>query len=144
MQSARLELHLNDPASGYVKEGTNTIVVIYDRDGSGDYTAGEPMAAVNNVLVGWHGATAEIELTDTSPVFTRMAVSGGESDRAVLFGSNNDNFTRDGNTSFGEGESVRMRIYRYSISFAVYSNNMTTADTVVKNMVLSEAGTVPV
>ena len=140
MQSVRLELHLNDPASGYVKEGTNTVVVIYDRDGSGDYTAGEPMAVVNNILVGWDGATAEIELTDTSPVFTRMAVSGGESDRAVLFGSNNDNFTRDGNTSFGEGESVRMRIYRYSISFAVYSNNMATADSVVKNMVLSGAG----
>lgn len=87
LQNNRLELFLGETDRGFVKEGKNTIVAFYDLDGDGKYTPGEPMGTAVGVDVGWRQGKAEIELTDISPIITRMNFETGLSDRAQLFGT---------------------------------------------------------
>ena len=80
-------LWLNNPSSGRVRQGLNTIEAWIDLNLDGVYTPGEPYGVVRNVNVGWH-KTAEtvIELKDTSTVIPRYLLADGSSDRAVVKG----------------------------------------------------------
>ena len=80
-------LWLNNPSSGRVRQGLNTIEAWIDLNPDGVYTPGEPYGVVRNVNVGWH-KTAEtvIELKDTSTVIPRYLLADGSSDRAVVKG----------------------------------------------------------
>ncbi len=80
-------LWFNNPSSGRVRQGLNTIEAWIDLNGDGLYTAGEPYGIVRNVNVGWH-RTAEtvIELKDTSTIIPHYLLTDGSSDRSVVKG----------------------------------------------------------
>ena len=75
------ELYLGAADKGRIKEGRNTVVAWADLDGDGKWTAGEPYGIRRNVDVSWKGTSAEIELTDESPVTARIILPTGDSDR---------------------------------------------------------------
>ncbi|MBP5286057.1 MAG: hypothetical protein ILO34_08140, partial [Kiritimatiellae bacterium] len=105
---------------GHVKEGENVFVAFWDLDANGYYNAGEPYGFTDGVDVGWNGAKAEIELSDTSPIFARVNCSetylGGDdlaaNDKNSLYGSASGNYDIDlivkGVTSGGKYERVRV------------------------------------
>ena len=124
MQDQNLKLYLNTPASGYVREGINTLEVFYDLDSDGEYTPGEPMAVANNVNVGWYGAVADMELTDTSPIFTRLVLSSTDNDREKIWSVNNENERVEGSTGSPNGSRFdRLRIIRREFNL-VWTNNL--------------------
>ncbi len=84
-------IYLSQPDSGFVREGKNTVSVFMDKDGNGQWTAGEPFGAVT-VNVGWWKATAEIELTDTNPSMARFDLS------AALAGSSGSGSSSGGSS----------------------------------------------
>ena len=112
MQSNKLDLFLGEAENGFVKEGKNTIVAFYDLDGNGDYTPGEPYGTAVGVDVGWHQAKAEIELTDTHPVFARIDLTTETTDRKVIFGDAGSDMNIIGGGSISGGRSERIRIVR--------------------------------
>ena len=72
-QGSMSELYLSDADEGYVREGKNTFIAWADKDGSGTWQPGEPYGIVRDVDVSWSGTTADLELTDLSPVTPRIA-----------------------------------------------------------------------
>ncbi len=99
-QSQKLTLYLGTPNTGAVVEGKNNIVAIYDLDGDGAYTAGEPLGYAYDVDVGWSQGEIDMELTDTSPVITRMMVGSSSSDD----GSSSASVTTDRNVLYGDDD----------------------------------------
>ncbi len=77
------QLYLGEATVGHVREGKNMIIAFADLDGDGEYSAGEPYGVVRNVEVSWRGTSAEIELTDVSPVTPRISLVDAESDRGI-------------------------------------------------------------
>jgi hypothetical protein len=74
------------------------------------------MGAVYGVEVGWYGATAEVELTDTTPIFTRIDLTTGATDRDKLYGANGSDMTMEGlPVAYAGNEYVRMRVMRSGI-----------------------------
>lgn len=113
MQERKLTLNLGDTANGYLREGTNMLVVFYDLDNNSEYTPGEPMGVVYGVEVGWYGATAEVELTDTTPIFTRIDLTTGATDRDKLYGTDVSDKVQPGLPAAYQGnEYVRLRVLR--------------------------------
>ena len=111
LSSNMLEINLGEATTGYVKEGKNTIVAFYDLDNSGNYTPGEPMGVAADVDVGWYQAAAEIELTDTTPIITRLRISEDPtSDRKELYGKDDGDTTLliEGELSGGKYQRVRV------------------------------------
>ena len=104
--------YLSDPSAGWLREGDNMVVAFADLDGNGKYTAGEPMGTVMGVDVGWAGAVANIELTDTSPVFTRCAFDADTTDRAALYASQDGDYYGLVIGSNTIGRCVRVRVLR--------------------------------
>lgn len=76
------EFTLSKADSGHVCEGKNTFVAFVDLDGDGTWTKGEPMGVVNNVDVGWSGASLDVEMTENSPICPRPTLAF-ESDTAT-------------------------------------------------------------
>lgn len=70
---------------GYVREGLNKFIAFADTNGDGKYTPGEPFGFVDNVDVGWEGARFTVELTETHPVFARMDLTTGDTDRTYYY-----------------------------------------------------------
>ncbi len=95
---------------GHVKEGRNTFIAFYDKDGDGKYTAGEPYGVAPDVMVGWNGAELQIELTDTSPVSARFSVKSGSSE-----GGGTGNVPGDTASSSGGSTVPNDRTYLYGI-----------------------------
>ena len=79
LQAQPLTVSLHMPDDGRLKEGVNTVVAYCDLDKDGAYTPGEPLGVATGVEIGWRGGYAEIELTDTSPIITRVAIVGAAS-----------------------------------------------------------------
>ena len=102
---------------GYVREGLNKFIAFADNDGDGKYTPGEPFGFVDNVDVGWEGARFVVELTDTHPVFARIDLCTGDSDRAY-------HWTRDigittnvvGNVLGNDVRKERVRVVRTTVN----------------------------
>ncbi len=117
-----------DPAtdkSKHLREGKNTFVCFVDADGDGEYTAGELFGVVRGVDVGWAGASFDVELTETHPIFGRFDLTGG-SDRAYWYGDDSDNIqiiegTQSASTNAvtdlpSGGYKQRVRITRYMVN----------------------------
>lgn len=123
LQSNKLELFLGETSNGFVKEGKNTIVAFYDLDGDGKYTPGEPMGTATNVDVGWRQGKVEMELTDVSPIVSRMNLETGVSDRSQLFGPEEcgDVSNSVGRLMVNEYERVRV-VRSYTITRKVENN----------------------
>ena len=67
------ELYLGEADTGHVKEGKNSIVAWAETVAAdGVWQPGEPYGIVRDVDVSWRGTSAEIELTDMSPVTPRI------------------------------------------------------------------------
>ena len=79
LQENKLEVSLGEATKGYLREGTSKLVAFVDMNKDGYYTIGEPMGTVD-ATVGWYEGNAEIELTDTSAITTRINVFEDESD----------------------------------------------------------------
>ena len=108
----RQTLAYTAPVDGRVKCGDNVFVAFADLDGNGVYSVGEPMGMATDVKVGFSGAETAIELTDVSPIITRMDLSSGETDRHVLYGTEDgDNRNLIPGTLSG-GTHQRVRIIR--------------------------------
>ena len=75
------KLYLGEASSGHVREGLNKIVAWADLNGSGTWDVGEPYGMVRDVDISWKGTSAEIELTDISPVMPRIDLVNDVSDR---------------------------------------------------------------
>ena len=112
MQSNKLDLFLGEASQGYVKEGKNIIMAFYDLDGNGDYTPGEPYGTAVGVDVGWHQTKAEIELTDTTPIFPRIDLTTETTDRKVIYGEESSDFTIENGSGLANGRYERVRIVR--------------------------------
>ena len=66
---------LSVPSEGRLKEGLNTFEVFIDKDGNGEYDAGEPYGFVRDVNVGWDSVPEiVVELRDESPVGERFNI----------------------------------------------------------------------
>ena len=116
---------------GHLREGKNTFVCFVDEDGNGEYTAGELFGVVRGVDVGWSGASFDLELTATHPIFARCDLTGNN-DRSVWYGVDSGNLSTDVNedtagdttgTTGGEGETLsnggkkmHVRVDRYAIN----------------------------
>ena len=72
---------------GHLREGKATFVCFSDENGDGAYTAGEPYGVVRGVDVGWQGVNFTVELTEASPVFARVNLFDGTSDRKTYWGN---------------------------------------------------------
>ncbi len=129
LQSKKFDLFLGVPNKGAVLEGQNRIVAFYDMDGDGEYTPGEPLGFVEDIDVGWKQGAAEIELTDTSPVITRMKLELEESstdtedsetsvssDRYVLYGTEHGDVFAENVGSLSGGDYQRFRLVRTLIN----------------------------
>ncbi|MCR5413182.1 MAG: LamG domain-containing protein [Kiritimatiellae bacterium] len=141
LQANKLNLYLGEANNGYLKEGENRIVAFIDLNGSGAYDPGEPLGYADGVDVGWHEGAVEMELTDTTPIITRAALTtmgGGEeggdntasTDRWNLYG-NEDGDERDlisGELSGGTYQ--RFRVVRTLV------NGMSITDLGVQNTVV--------
>ena len=123
LQNNKLELFLGETNNGFVKEGKNTIVAFYDLDGDGKYTPGEPMGTATNVDVGWRQGKVEMELTDVSPIVSRMNLETGVSDRSQLFGPEEcgDVSNSVGRLMVNDYERVRV-VRSYTITRKVENN----------------------
>ena len=131
MQQNKLTIYLGAANKGAVREGRNRVVAFYDLDDNGTYTPGEPLGFDSNVDVGWYGGSAEMELTDTSPVITRAALlssgggsssseggSGASTDRILMWGNENGDSTNLVIGALSGGKYQRFRVYRTLIGFA--------------------------
>lgn len=114
LQNNKLELFLGETDNGFVKEGKNTIVAFYDLDGDGKYTPGEPMGTAMNVDVGWRQGKVEMELTDISPIISRVNLETGESDRLNLYGGNEYGDVSNSVGRLMVNEYERVRVVRTS------------------------------
>ncbi|MBE6381448.1 MAG: LamG domain-containing protein [Lentisphaerae bacterium] len=83
LQSQKLNLYLGRPDTGALREGSNDFVAFYDLDSDGELTPGEPFGYIRNVAVSWYKPSFELELTDYSPVTTRMNLWEGLADRKL-------------------------------------------------------------
>ena len=132
--SHRVSLYLSNATEGYVKEGKNTIAAFVDLDGNGEYSAGEPYGVATDVEFGYDYGKAEIELTDTCPIFTRLTLTssgedeGGDTgsvmgsiqtDRSVIYGADSGDEYADTKGALSGGSKQRVRVYR---SLLVYDN----------------------
>lgn len=79
-------VYLGAATVGAIKEGKNNLIVIADTNGDGKYTPGEPFGFVRGVDVGWYGAEAEVQLTETTPISIRMNLVTGANDREAVNG----------------------------------------------------------
>lgn len=95
---------------GYLREGKATFLAFIDEDGDGKYTPGEFFGVARGVDVGWFGATLDLELTETHPVFARVDLSSAMNDREQNYGNESGNWTNviAGTTSGGKYERVRV------------------------------------
>lgn len=84
---------LSTADSGHVREGKNTFVAFIDLNGNGSWDDGEPMGVVNNVDVGWSGASLEVEMTETTPVCPRPSLAALSGDSAEASSSSSTNTT---------------------------------------------------
>ncbi len=102
---------------GYVREGLNKFIVFVDNDGDGEYTPGEPFGFVDNVDVGWDGARFTVELTKTHPVFARIDLFSGDSDRAKYNPANSGLTTNDlGIVLDSSMSKERIRVVRTAVN----------------------------
>ena len=123
-------LYLGSADEGYVREGANDIVAFADLDNNGVYTSGEPYGIVQGVGISWKGTSAEIELTDESPVTPRFDVwTAGTAlyslTNVLASGGTTGNATGNSNASGSGAESglsedtpVRVRVVRWKIDDA--------------------------
>ena len=110
------KLYLGKADTGYVREGRNVIVAFADLDNDGEYTLGEPYGCVTGVDVSWRGTSAEIELSETSPVFARVDLTTGETDRRAVWGSG-DGDAHDASSTAASGDNLtRIRIVRTALN----------------------------
>ncbi len=110
------KLYLGQADTGHVREGKNTIIAFADLDGDGAYTAGEPYGCVTGVDVSWKGTSAELMLTDTTPVFARVDPIKGLDDRTVLYGTESGNYTNFVSASQPSGGVYdRIRVVRHMV-----------------------------
>ena len=116
LQNNKMELYLGETATGYVKEGKNTIVAFYDLNGDGAYTPGEPMGVASGVDVGWRQGAAEIELTDTSAIITRGDLLSGATDRGTIWGVDTSDVTHPAPGASNGGVYQRVRLVRALIN----------------------------
>ncbi len=108
------KLFLGKATTGHVREGLNTVIAFADLDGDGAYTAGEPYGCVTGVDVSWKGTSAELTLTDTTPVFTRVDPIKGLDDRTALYGTESGNYTNITTEATPSGGAYdRIRVVRH-------------------------------
>ena len=121
------KLYLGAADAGHVYEGENDIVAFADLDGSGTFTSGEPYGVVKNVGVSWKGVSAEIELTDASPVTPRFDVfAAGTMQVATTNIAEAAESSSSGDEESEITEPVRVRVVRWKIDDApIYSMAVT-------------------
>ncbi|MBR2839552.1 MAG: LamG domain-containing protein [Kiritimatiellae bacterium] len=108
------KIYLGAADTGYVREGANDIVAFADLDASGTYTPGEPYGIVQGVGVSWKGVSAEVELTDSTPITPRFDVWASG---VALY--NTTNAPVSGETdAFSTTEPMRVRVVRWRIDDA--------------------------
>ena len=110
------KLYLGASDVGHVREGANDIIAFADLNNDGKLTSGEPYGIVQNVDVSWKGVSAEIELTDSSPVTPRFDVFAAGTMQVAT-----TNIAEAAESSSGGGEEtevaepVRVRVVRWKI-----------------------------
>lgn len=110
------QLYLGQADVGHVREGKNSFVAWADLNGDGKWDPGEPFGFTKDVNVGWNSATAEIELTETHPVFARVKIATGENDRQYWWGTESGNVTNLVEGVLPGERMVRVRVVRTSIN----------------------------
>ncbi len=110
------KLYLGQATDGHVREGKNTIIAFADLDGDGAYTAGEPYGCVTDVDVSWRGTSADITLTETTPLMNRVDPINGLDDRTAIWGNQSGNYTNFTTAALVSGGTKnRIRVVRYQI-----------------------------
>ena len=112
LHSGRQTLEFTTPGMGYVKSGKNSMIAFIDLDGNGVYTPGEPLGYARGVNVGWYSTSTEIEMTDVSPIITRADLTTGESDRHVLYGTEDGDNRNLYSGALSGGKYERIRVIR--------------------------------
>lgn len=110
-------LYLGQADIGHVYEGKNAFVAWAETENvNGQWDPGEPFGFVKDVDVGWNKATAEIELTNTHPVFARVKIATGENDRQYWWGTESGNITNHVEGVLPSERMVRVRVVRSSVN----------------------------
>ena len=123
-------LYLGAADEGYVREGRNDIVAFADLDSSGTYTPGEPYGIVQGVNVSWSGVSAEIELTDVSPVTPRFDVWASGT---ALYNQTNAPVAGEADVLSAD-KPVRVRVVRWKLDDAINYNMAFPARVVLDKM----------
>lgn len=107
--------YLSDATTGYLREGKNDFVAFIDVDGNGIYEPGKDrdFGVARGVDVGWHSVDVTIQLTETNPIFSRISMTTGLTDRELIFGKEEEGATADEYEL--NGEKVRVRVIRTSV-----------------------------
>ena len=103
-------------SNGHLREGKTTFVCFVDSDNNGEYTAGEPYGFVKGVDVGWQGAKFSVEITPTSPVFARININDGTSDRQYFWGIDS------GDDDYKKVNSNDIQVAQETLSGGVYNH----------------------
>ena len=109
-------------SKGHVREGRTTFVC-YMADDSGAYVSGAPFGVVRGVDVGWQGAAFTVELTKANPIFARVNLYDGTSDRLTYWGSDSGdsagetltNFWKDAVWGNAENDYEHVRVVPYAV-----------------------------
>jgi len=105
-----LTVYLKTANSGYVHSGANYVFAFLDLSGNGAWDAGEPcgVATPFGNDIGWDYNRINVQLTDYTPGYLRMDLSGKRSE---------DVFSGGGANGSGASASLetRVRVYRSSV-----------------------------
>ncbi|MBO7684092.1 MAG: LamG domain-containing protein [Kiritimatiellae bacterium] len=116
-------LYLGAADKGHVHEGSNDIVAFADLDGNGVYSPDEPYGILQGVGVSWKGVSAELELTDESPIAARFDVWDSGTAQYGLTNIVTESETGGKSQSSGSAEAgalpkddpVRVRVVRWKV-----------------------------
>lgn len=110
------KLYLGEATTGNVREGRNAFVAWLETvEENGKYDPGEPFGFVGGVDVGWNSAEVKIDLTQTHPIFARVALTDGATDREFWYGNESGNWQTSGGVVPGD-RNVRVRVVRTLIN----------------------------
>ncbi|MCL1920685.1 MAG: PKD domain-containing protein [Kiritimatiellaeota bacterium] len=122
-------LYLGRADTGYLREGPNYFIAIMDLNGNGTWDPGEPMGVATPFVtdIGWDLNTLNIQLTDYTPNYLRIAIDGTRTED-VLFG------TGGGTPGGGGGGQQQQQMARVRVQRIARGGDTNNQATVVDKM----------
>lgn len=126
LRNAQQSLFFHPGQNDAIGQGLRYIAAFADLDADGNFSPGEPFA-FDSVNFDGLFANAKIELSDTSPVVSRISLAsiGPLSDRTVLYGSEHGDVVAELPGELSGGRYERVRVVRSQVNgYGIATYNM--------------------